>query len=202
MANNLIDKTANLPELPRQQQIYARADSVLFRQYPRDPDNWHKHNTASEYLAALDAIMPEAQAVLDDLRALARPASNQEIAKCLAILVKCYPNTGTADGEVYGRMLIEDVASMQPSVGDIEAACRHLRHTSRFTPAISEVLEAITEAKNHRHEITRKIVDITSSRDKRVREVEEEHQRHREYLEYQQTRYQPGMESDPTAVPL
>ncbi len=91
---------------------------------------------------------------------------------------------------------------MQPSIGDVEGACRKLRRTSRFCPTIAEALEALEAAKQHRHSITRQIIDITTSRDKHVRAVEQEHQRNQEYLEYQRTRSQPSIEFDPAALPL
>jgi hypothetical protein len=79
----------------KQRRIYARADQIMIRRYgPRRPDM----GAAESNLADLDAILAEAQVALDDLRALARPATKLDIAKQLAILVKCYPNIGTADG--------------------------------------------------------------------------------------------------------
>jgi hypothetical protein len=198
--NTLVHKTANPPELPRDAQIYARADQIMIRRYgPRLPGM----GSAESSLAHLDAILPGAQAVLEDLRALARPATKLHIAKQLAILVKSIPNPGNnTDGEIFGRLLIEDTAASQPSIGDLEAACRNLRLTREFIPAIAKVLEAIADAKNHRHDITRKILDITTSRDKQIRAVEKERQQHQEYLEYHRTRYQSSADFDPTALPL
>lgn len=198
MANNLIDQTASLPELPRQKQIFARADSIMIRRYGPGRDGMGR---AESSLADLDAIMPESQSLLDDLHALARPASKQEIAKNLIILVKCYP-AATADGETYGRLLIEDVASIQPSIGDLEGGCRELRQTSRFCPAISEVLKAISDAKQRRHDITRQIANIVKSRDHQVREVEKERRQHQEYLDYHRARYQHLDMDDRTSLPL
>lgn len=198
--NSIVHKDSNLPELPRNEQIYQRADEIMIRRHgPRRPGM----GTAESSLTYLDAILPEAQALLEDLRNIARPATKIDIAKQLAVLVKCYPNIGTADGgEVYGRLLIEDVAAMQPSIGDIEGGCRQLRRTSRFCPTIAEVLQAIGEATQHRLEITRNVAAIPKSRDKLLKEVEEENRRHQEYLEYHRDRYQPGMPLDPTALPL
>lgn len=199
MANSLVEKSGNLPELPRNEQIYQRANQIVVRRH--GPQRLGMGRAESS-LADLDALLPDAQAVLDDLRALARPATKLEIAKQLAILVKCYPNIGTADGgEIYGRLLIEDVAAMQPSAADVEGACRKLRRTSRFCPVIAEVLEAISQAKHHLHDTTNKIADITKSRADQVKEVEKEQQRHEEYLDYQRT-CGPPINYDPTALPL
>jgi hypothetical protein len=72
-----------------------------------------------------------------------RPATRDEIATHVAALIACYP--GNRD-PLYGRMLCEDVGAAQPSIGALEAACRHLRRTVKFAPAIAEMVEALTEA--------------------------------------------------------
>jgi hypothetical protein len=99
-------------------------------------------------------------------------------------------------------MLIEDVAAMRPSIGDLEGGCRHIRRTSRFCPAIAEVLQAISEARQLRQDVTRKIANIAQSRDQHVREVEQEHRQRQEYLDYHKGRYQPLCGIDPSASPL
>jgi hypothetical protein len=196
---NLVRKTESLPELPHNEGIYARARQVMAKRY-RLPDGVRYH-TAATSLAGLDAVLPEAQSVLDDLRALARPASKLEIAKHLAVLVKSFPNAGSADGEIYGRMLIEDVGAMQPAIGDVEAGCRNLRRTSKFLPAIAEVLDALGEAKGKRSDRTREISDLIKSRDACLREVEKERQAHQEYLAYRRSCV-PLVNDDLTLPPL
>jgi hypothetical protein len=161
----------------------------MIRRYPPPPAGLRYH-TAVTSLAALDAVLPEAQALLDELRALARQATKPDIAKQLIALVKCYPSPGTADGEVYGRLLMEDVAAAQPAIGDLEGACRNLRRTRKFIPAIAEVLEAIGEAKNHRHDTMRKILEITKSRDRLLNDVEKERQEGI-YADQHRIRYSP-----------
>jgi hypothetical protein len=196
--NSIVEKNSNLPEIPRNEQIYARAERIMIRRHRPQREGMGR---AESSLADLDAILPAALASLEELRILARPATKLEIAKQLAVLVMCYPNAGTADGEVYGRMLIEDVAAMQPSIGDVEGACREVRRTSRFCPTIAEVLEALEAAKNHREDITYKITGITKSRDQQLKEVEREDQRHQDYLAFQRSCYLPS-NLDPTLPPL
>jgi hypothetical protein len=87
---------------------------------------------------------------LEKLQAAGRTASERETAEQLALLLKAYPNAGSADREIFGALLIEDVASMQPAIGDIHEACRWLRRTSRFLPTIAEVIEALSLAQEQR----------------------------------------------------
>jgi hypothetical protein len=91
---------------------------------------------------------------LDELKALSLPATKLRIAKCLALLVKSFPNAGSADAEIYGGMLLQDVVAAKPTIGDIEETCRHIRGTSKFLPTIAEVLETLATAKETRQTIT------------------------------------------------
>jgi hypothetical protein len=136
---------------------------------------------AESYLDDLDAILPEAKAVLAELQAAARPASDLEIGKHLGVLVKCFPNTGTADRETYGSVLVLDVIAAQPSISDVEAACRMLRQTSNFMPTIAEVLTALHVEKQRREGTIRGVAHIVNyDRDRLVKEAEEERKLHQE----------------------
>ena len=87
---------------------------------------------------------------LEELERLARPATKREIAENLALVLKSFPNAGTADAEVYGGMLLKDVADTRPAIGDIAETCRQIRQTSKFVPVIAQVLEVLAEAKYQR----------------------------------------------------
>lgn len=107
-------------------------------------------NESAPYLAPYDWINRPVGNKLEKLRAAGRPASERETAENLALLLKAFPNAGAADGEIFGAMLVEDIAAMQPTIGDLQEACRWLRRTSRFLPTISEVLEALSLAREQR----------------------------------------------------
>jgi len=64
----------------------------------------------------------------DELKALATPAPKLQIAHCLALLLKSFPNAGAADAHVYGGMLVQDVAAAQPAIGDIEDVPTYSTH--------------------------------------------------------------------------
>ena len=137
----------------------------------------------------------------DELNALATPATKLQIAQCLALLLKSFPNAGSADAEVYGGMLVQDVVAAQPAVGDIEEACRHIRRTSKFLPTIAEVLETLTHAQQRRQTLAFSI-GMPSERETPKRVGKENHPRSR-YLEHHQAPVQPiVIVDDPQAVPL
>ncbi|MBK5958588.1 hypothetical protein CCR97_10255 [Rhodoplanes elegans] len=78
------------------------------------------------------------------------PATDDEIAKHLALLVAAFPHAGRDhDLALYGRLLAEDVRATQPTVGALSAAVRTLRTTREWLPAIAAVLAevAVQESK-------------------------------------------------------
>lgn len=77
-----------------------------------------------------------------------RPATKVEIAKLVTLLVASKANTARVDGELYIRMLIEDIGAQAPSVGALDDACRHLRRTLKWLPECSEVLDALRAAES------------------------------------------------------
>jgi hypothetical protein len=166
---SIVERNQALPDLPRNEQIFRRVNQVMRQRYAYRP-----LETAADKLAAVQAILPDAMSVLEQLESLAAPATKTEIAQHLALLVKSFPNAGNADGEVYGRMLIEDVATDLPAIGDIEDACRQIRKTSRFLPTIAEVIEAIGKAKSRRCAHTDRITELIESKEELEREIKRE----------------------------
>jgi hypothetical protein len=47
------------------------------------------------------------------------------------------------DLSLFGVALLEDVVAARPTIGALTNACKHLRRSSRFVPAICEVPEAL-----------------------------------------------------------
>jgi hypothetical protein len=98
----------------------------------------------------------------------------KEIAGHLALLVGSFPNAGSADRTIYGRMLCEEIAADQASISDLEAACRQIRRTSTFLPTIAEVLKAIGEAKNQRRTATNEMTGMFKYREDLLDRIEKE----------------------------
>jgi hypothetical protein len=66
-----------------------------------------------------------------------------------AVLVGSFPNTNPHSPECYPVMLIEEIRARKPNACVLESACRRIRRTAKFAPAISEVLEAIEQENIH-----------------------------------------------------
>jgi hypothetical protein len=94
-----------------------------------------------EAIAAATRLLASVEELGAAVESLARPATRREIGQHLAALVGSFPLN--RDGEIFGRLLVEDVAATAPSIGALERACTRLRRTSKFLPSISEVLEAV-----------------------------------------------------------
>jgi hypothetical protein len=75
-------------------------------------------------------------------------ASKKQLVEHLGLLVASFPPSKATglEMEVFTRMLFEDVGALRPTVMALEIACRKLRRTMKFTPAICEVREAVIEA--------------------------------------------------------
>jgi hypothetical protein len=74
-----------------------------------------------------------------------RPATPIEIAKCIGILVACYPGTPS---DIFVPVACSDILAESPTVFALEEACRTLRRTSKWLPRISEIIEAIADAED------------------------------------------------------
>src|SRR5229473_3185304 len=140
--NNIVKLNENLPRAQPMEQTGREVSNLIGRWHraQRGEDRPQGRPHYEHLLAEIDTVLPEAERLLARMEKLSAPASKTQLANHLAVLLKSFPNAGKDDAEVFGRMLCEDVGAQQPSVGGIEAACRHLRRTCRFIPTISEVL--------------------------------------------------------------
>lgn len=98
-------------------------------------------------LVRAEAWLSNPPALIRALNALDQPATPDDIAVQIMLLVAAYPNA-SRDLKVYSKTLAEDVGAAQPGRLALEWTCRKLRRTNKFVPAIAEVLEALTDAMN------------------------------------------------------
>lgn len=82
------------------------------------------------------------------LAAQAGPAPIVLVATYLGLLLKAYPNSGSQDARIFGRLLRDDVHSIGAPEAAIEIACRRWRQKSKFLPAISELMAEVKAAKS------------------------------------------------------
>jgi hypothetical protein len=75
-------------------------------------------------------------------QSVSAPARREAVLVLVATLIDAYPTQKIANPAVYLHALVEDLTEERFSEPAVAAACRQLRRTTRFAPAISEVLEA------------------------------------------------------------
>lgn len=88
-----------------------------------------------------------------------RPATNEEIASQLTLLMGAFPNAGKDDRTIFGRVLVEDVIAQRPGILPLLQGISQVRRTSKFLPSIAEVLEAITGVERRLHSTLVRIAD-------------------------------------------
>src|SRR6266851_3245419 len=142
--NEVVKFNENLPRARAEEQTFRDASALIERWQRAHSEVYDRGQSRHEHLVTVvDELMPAADKLCARLAKLSKLATKIEIANHLALLLKSFPNAGKDDATVFGRMLCEDVAAQQPTIGGLEAACRHLRRTNRFIPVIAEVLEAL-----------------------------------------------------------
>lgn len=82
----------------------------------------------------------------DQVRALGRVATSDEVKRFLQMLVSAWPNASQGDLAGFGLQLRSDVEQQRPSVYALQEAAKRLRRTSKFLPSIAEVLDALDAA--------------------------------------------------------
>jgi hypothetical protein len=90
-----------------------------------------------------EAMLAAYRSSIDDLHAALVPATLKDIAVEVYDLMLAFP--GKDDRAEFTSLLFEHIALEHPSRIVLAAACHRLRCTSKFRPAISEVLEQLAE---------------------------------------------------------
>lgn len=96
-------------------------------------------------LSRCDVIAEKLPRLAEDIEQLVRPAIGKEIRDGLDLMVESRGSQAKDDKKIYGRMLIEDVAAQQPTIGAFTAMCRRVRRTCKYRPEIAEVLDILAD---------------------------------------------------------
>jgi hypothetical protein len=123
-----------LDALARERDYYGLADACLYR--------------TEGYLARAWQALVEVERSAAAFELMMGPASDDEIALHFNRTFACWPDKGDEHG-VRMEYLLEDVGEERPSRQVLIYACRHLRKTHKFRPAISEVIDALKVARQH-----------------------------------------------------
>jgi hypothetical protein len=86
--------------------------------------------------AALERLASDALEAL----AITTPAAMRNQ---VGMLIGCFPNASLPNPEVFASTLIYDLLDLRISDAAFELACREIRRTQKFLPAISEIIEQV-----------------------------------------------------------
>jgi hypothetical protein len=165
--NEVVKLNENLPRPRAEEQTYRDASALIERWQRAYSEAGGRGQTHHEHLVAvIDELAPAVDKLWIKVEKLNKPAKKLDVANHLALLLKSFPNAGKDNAEVFGRMLCEDVAAQQPTIGGLEAACRNLRRTNRFIPVIAEVLTALDAAEASQRQIIRSLSSFPEYRRK------------------------------------
>jgi hypothetical protein len=67
------------------------------------------------------------------------------VAEQVGLLIGSFPNANPHCGEVYTRLLIEEIMAANPRATVLEATCRQIRRTATFAPTVAELLKVLRE---------------------------------------------------------
>jgi hypothetical protein len=76
------------------------------------------------------------------------PATADNVATQVAVLVGCFPNLRNAELRLYSQAVVEDVSAAHPTVYSLTRAARHVRRKCEFL-SIAVVLDALDRATRH-----------------------------------------------------
>jgi hypothetical protein len=170
--NEVVKFSENLPKVRQEEQTLRDVSTIVER--------WQRahfagdRNGRSHYehlVATIDELTPTVDKLCMQLEKLNKPATKLQIANHVALLLKSFPNSGKDNAEVFGRILVEDVAAMLPTIGCLEAACRALRRSCRFIPTISETLAALEAAEASQRQASRFLSGLPESKRKILAQI-------------------------------
>jgi hypothetical protein len=166
-------------------------------------DLWEMRNFANGFERQLGAAIAwtetSGQRLIEALDRLDHPATKNDIAVQVMMLIAAYPNNTRADLKIYSATLAEDIGAAAPGRLALDWACRRLRRTCKFTPSIAEVIEALATATKQirgarwQREHMRKMIEektrqleVNRQGYERARQEEEQYQARRRQIEGRQ----------------
>jgi hypothetical protein len=125
---------------PRDSDPLKQAKTVLARYKNSDT---HKTLLGDDFKKLSEACVPQDWWENDE----SNEVCESEVTRMLAEkLVSSYPTANIPDPGIFLKQMVEDVCSWNPHFLVLEEACRKLRQTKKFMPAISELKEAYEAA--------------------------------------------------------
>jgi hypothetical protein len=142
---DLVETGGGAPALPPN---FEKLDKVWGRIDEARTASATAFSPSAQLLSDLDAVIDLVGRHAGDIQAAAAPISKGDLAIHLGLLFKSFPNAGVQDARIFGKMMRDDVLSLQPTVGAIDLGCRRWRRKSKFLPAIAEMMEEVRSAQS------------------------------------------------------
>jgi hypothetical protein len=137
-ARQAASRAIGQPTIPEPEQIERKA---------QEASALHEELCSQRGFAKAEAwLASDAPALIAALDKFDQPATKNDVATQVMMLLAAFPNASRPELKIYSKTLAEDIGAMQPGRLALEWACRKLRRTCKFVPAIAEVFEAVTKA--------------------------------------------------------
>ncbi|OKO71892.1 hypothetical protein [Bradyrhizobium sp. AS23.2] len=101
-----------------------------------------------ECIATGEALRAEHAALFEQVEAAWATATIDDCRRELGILLLAFPGKSAADLSTFAHIALADVVDVRPTRLILCAACRRLRQTLKFQPALSELLAALSSQTN------------------------------------------------------
>jgi hypothetical protein len=112
---------------------------------------WHPHDREQQFKADYLRWEAERRSVFDPDALYDRTENHwcikrRVVVEKLALLIGSFPNAGPHNPETYCAMLTNEILVANPTVIQLEHACRVIRRAKNFPPTIKEMLETLEKA--------------------------------------------------------
>lgn len=155
----------NLPDIARPTSLTPTLDASEFRWLTvRAPDGYDRLPTEAEE-----------SALRRELTAALQPISPRDLKTALAKMLAAFPQRGPAEPRGYVAVLAEHLAEFPADA--LDSACRQIVRTSRFLPAVAEVVALADEAIARRRHAVGALNAVRHERQRRQAKAEAEAKR-------------------------
>lgn len=134
-------------DLPATQEDFRALVFATGDVYAAEPrGKWGPEEAA--LLTRLPSSRSEAERAASIEQAMEAAPDRRAIVGLIAMLLDGYPSGRPPNLEAYADTIVHDLCSIGFSAAVVAMGCRILRRRSRFLPAVAEVIEAATEARD------------------------------------------------------
>lgn len=121
---------------------------------------WNPRLTLGEAIPAAELLLSACASQSSALRHALEPMPREDLKRATIDLLTAWPNASRGDLAGYGAQLVRDVLERQPCRYAVREGFRKLRHTSRFLPAIAEVIDALDEAQSRIRDFSARLTQL------------------------------------------